>query len=91
MMKSAQERHSRDPTRILNTATQRRIFAQGKLRPHAVVTAGVGRQDPARVPLPQHQSVVRALPSNRSGQSLNMAVLPRRAQRSRPITNAYHA
>ena len=91
MMKSAQKRHSRDPACVLNSATQRRIFAQGKVRPHAVVIAGVGRQDPTQVPLPEHQDMVQALPPDRADQPLDMAVLPRRAPRNGPITDTHHA
>ena len=53
-----------------------------------IVVVGVTRQHMAQVPLPEHDDVVKALSSDRTYQTLRVAILPGRASRCRMITDA---
>ena len=76
MVEAAHDWPGRDHTLQVNGAMDGRILAQGKVWPVIVVITGVGLEDPAQVVLAQDDDVVQALPSDRSDQSLDMAVLP---------------
>jgi hypothetical protein len=49
----------------------------------------VRQQDVAKVPLAEHDNVVKAFPSDRTDQPFGICVLPRGTRRCRPIANAH--
>ena len=54
-----------------------RILVEREMRPCAVVVARVVREHSAEMPLVENDYVVQALPTQRSNESLRIAVLPR--------------
>jgi hypothetical protein len=56
---------------------------------YLVVVGGVIRQQMAKVPLPEHHDMVKAFASDRSNQTFNTTILPRRAWRDWPVANAH--
>ena len=59
------------------------------MRAYAIVICLVIDEQMANMPLSQHQDMVEALASDRSDQPFNVTVLPRRAWRDRPISDAH--
>src|SRR5215831_16268468 len=76
MVKSAEDRPSNELAKPLYRPTARRILVQGEVRSAFVVIAGVGRRDPAQVPLAEDNGMIEALPADRADQSLRVPVLP---------------
>src|SRR5262245_6474751 len=72
MVKSAENRPSNEP---LYRPTARRIVVQGEVSSAFVVIAGVGRSDPAQMPLAEDNGMIEALPADRADQSLRMPVI----------------
>jgi hypothetical protein len=66
-----------------------RILVECKVRAHPVVVGGVIRQQMAEMPFPQHHDMLESLASDHADQPFNMTILPWRAWRDRPVTNAY--
>jgi hypothetical protein len=61
----------------MNTAPLRSILLERQMGARAVVVAGVGGEDPARVALVQNNEVIQALATERSAEALRVGVLPR--------------
>jgi hypothetical protein len=70
---------------------ERSILVQRKMRARGIVVGRVICQLMAKVPFAHHHDMVKALASDRSDQPFNMTVLPRRAWRDRPVSNAHGA
>jgi hypothetical protein len=47
MMKSAEDRHSRDAAYVLDGAMDRSVFAKRPMSPQLVIISGILRQNPA--------------------------------------------
>ena len=54
-----------------------RVLLKCEMRPGAIVVARVRGEDPAEMPLVENDDVVQALSTQRSNESLRIAVLPR--------------
>ena len=73
----------------LRGAVKWSIVVKREVSTRPVIIGGVIRQQTTKVTLPQHYDMVEALASNRTDQPLDMAVLPWRAGRDGPISNAH--
>jgi hypothetical protein len=58
--------------------------------PAPIVVVEVLRQDLAKMPLADHDYVVKALPTNRANHPLRIGVLPRRAWRDDHLPEVQH-
>jgi len=65
------------PLRTLDRAAVRRVPSQSEVAPGAVVVRQVRPEDPAQVPLVEHDHVVEALTADRADHSLSVWILPR--------------
>src|SRR6201993_1295566 len=59
------------------------------MRARAVVVGCVRSQQTAKMPLAEHDNVVKTLPPDRTDRSFTISVLPRRSRRGWPIPNAH--
>ena len=88
-MQPAQYRPTIDVPCPLNSARYWRILVQGYMRAYLVIVFQVRLQHMTKMPLAEHNNVVKALPSDRADQSFSISVLPGGARRRRSIANAY--
>src|SRR5262249_9172767 len=65
------------------------ILVQRPMNPRFIIIRGIPPQDPAQVRLPKYDHVVETFPSDRTDQSLDIRVLPRRSGCSRLVPNAH--
>src|SRR5262245_11248567 len=65
------------------------ILVQRPMNPRFIIIRGIPTQDPAQVRLPKYDHVVETFPSDRTDQSLDIRVLPRRSGCSRLVPNAH--
>src|SRR5213080_999721 len=59
------------------------------MRPYLVVIIHVRQQDVAKMPLAEHDNVVKTFPPDRTDRPFTISVLPRRSRRGWPIPNAH--
>src|ERR1700739_411259 len=59
------------------------------MRTHLVIVARVRSQQMAKVPLAEHDNVVKTFPADRTDRPFTTSVLPRRSRRGWPIPNAH--
>jgi hypothetical protein len=62
MVQSAEDRHSLDKPRRLDSPSARRVFRERQVRADTVVVVGVTVEHMTKVPLPKHDDVVEAFP-----------------------------
>ena len=73
----------------LDGARDRRILLQGETRTDLVVVFHARQQYVTEMPLAEHNNMVKALPSDRTDESLSKSVLPWGTWRGRSIANAH--
>src|SRR5258708_31340072 len=61
------------------------------MRSHLVIVFQVRQQHMSKVPLSEHNNVVKAFPSDRTDQPFGTSILPRGAWRCRPVANAHRS
>jgi len=66
-----------------------RILSKRKMGSHLVVITGILRKDASKVRFVEHNHMIDALSARRPDQAFNMAVLPRRPKRCRPVPDAH--
>ena len=88
-METAKPGDRRDAPDYPHSSMERSILVQRKVRGRSVVVAAIICQQMAKVIFAEHHDVVEALASDRSDQPSDMAVLPRRARRDRPVANTH--
>ena len=76
MMQSAEDRQSLNEPGGLDSPSARRVFGQRQVRADAIVVVGVTAEHMTKVPLAEHDDVVKAFPAERSDQALRVAILP---------------
>src|ERR1700759_1867293 len=59
------------------------------MRTHLVIVARVRSQQIAKMPLAEHDNVVKTFPPDRADRPFTIPVLPRRSRRGWPIPNAH--
>src|SRR5215831_19476704 len=88
-MKAADDRLGCDDAEALNRPVEWGILVQRAMNPRFIVIRGIPTQDPAQVRLPKYDHVVETFPSDRTDQSLDVWILPRRSGCSRLVPNAH--
>src|SRR6202049_857147 len=68
---------------------RRRVLVDQKVRAGRVIIARVRSQQMAKMPLAEHDNVVKTLPPDRTDRPFAISVLPRRSRGGWPIPNAY--
>src|SRR4029077_3005243 len=86
MMESA-ERWRRQ--NAMYCSRQRRVLADRKMRASRVIVGRVRSQQMAKMPLAEHDNVVKTFPPDRTDRPFTISVLPRRSRRGWPIPNAH--
>src|ERR1700687_2596204 len=90
MMQPAQYRPTIDVPCPLNGARYWRILLQGEMRTHLVVVVHIRLQHMTKMPLAEHNNVVKTFSSDRTDQPLSISVLPwgdtRRPKAGRPLS-----
>src|SRR6266480_7900519 len=76
---------------MLNRPMAWGILIQRAMNARFVIIRGILAQDPAQVRLTEYDQVVETFPSDRTDQSLDVWVLPRRSGSSRLVPNAHGA
>ena len=89
MMQSAEDRQSLNEPGGLDSPSARRVFGQRQVRADAIVVVGVTVEHMPKVPLAEHDDVVKTFPPDRTDRPFTISVLPRRSRRGWPIPNAH--
>src|SRR5262245_28381991 len=76
------------PTAWTQRETGASLFTD-RLRASLVVVFLIQSEQVAKVPLANHNDIIQAFPPDRADQPFNIAILPRRTRRRRPVTNAH--
>lgn len=80
-----------DPPDALNGSVKRRVLVERKISPRGVVVGQIGLEDSAKMGFSNDHDVVETFPSDRSNNSLGMAVLPRRPRCGWTVTDPHRA
>ncbi len=72
----------------LDGTREGRVFVQGEMGPRPVVIGEVPGEGPPQVPSIQDDQVVETLPADRADQPFHGGILPGRARRRAPISDA---
>src|ERR1700704_6830234 len=89
MMKSAKKWRSHNATNGMYFSGHRRVLVDRKVRASRVIIARVRSQQMAKMPLAEHDNVVKTFPADRTNRPFTIPVLPRRPRRGWPIPNAH--
>src|SRR5216684_2541435 len=89
MMKSAKKWHRQNATNGMYRSRRRRVLVDRKVRASRVIVGRVRSQQMAKMPLAEHDNVVKTLPPDRTDRPFAISVLPRRSRRGWPIPNAH--
>src|SRR5260221_4493693 len=68
---------------------QGRVLVDRKVRASRVIVCRVRSQQMAKMPLAEHDNVVKTFPPDRTDRPFTISVLPRRSRRGWPIPNAH--
>ena len=79
-MQTAQDCMGDDVPEALDRAPVQRILSERNMRTPPIIIGGEFRKDPPQVLFVEHNQMIGALASDRSDQTLNMAILPGRAE-----------
>src|SRR5882762_4085737 len=89
MMKSAKKWLRQNATNGMYRSRRRRVLVERKVRASRVIVGRVRSQQMAKMPLAEHDNVVKTFPPNRTDRPFTISVLPRRARRGWAIPNAH--
>src|SRR6202158_4434981 len=87
MMKSAKKWRRQNATNGMYGSRRRRAVVEGKGRASRVKVGRVRSQQMAKMPLAEHDNVVKTFPPDRTDRPFTIAVLPLRSRRGWPIPN----
>src|ERR1700687_6358298 len=89
MMKSAEKWRRQNATNGMYCSRHRRVLVDRRVRASRVIVARVRSQQMAKMPLAEHDNVVKTLPPDRTDRPFTIPVLPRRSRGGWPIPNAH--
>src|ERR1700738_2111836 len=89
MMKSAKKWRRQNATNGMYGSRRRRVLFEGKVRASRVIVGRVRSQQMAKMPLAEHDNVVKTFPPDRTDRPFTNSILPRRSRRGRPIPNTH--
>jgi hypothetical protein len=75
----------------LDRARAGRILPECNVSPYLVVIGGVFRNNSPKVFCVGHDQMIRALVPDRADQALSISILPRRAERRRPVPDPHRS
>src|ERR1700716_548283 len=87
MMKSAEKWRRQNATNGMYCSRRRRVLVDRKVRASLVIVGRLRSQQMAKMPLAEHDNVVKTFPPDRTDRTIS--VLPRRSRRGWPIPNAH--
>src|ERR1700732_214592 len=89
MMESAKKWRRQNATNGMYRSRRRRVLVDRKVRASLVIVGRVRSQQMAKMPLAEHDNVVKTLPPDRTDRPFTISVLPRRSRRGWPIPNTH--
>src|SRR5258707_6478026 len=89
MMKSAKKWLGQNAANGMSCSRRRRVLVDRKVRASRVIVGRVRSQQMAKMPLAEHDNVVKTFPADRTDRPFTIPVLPRRSRRGWPIPNAH--
>ncbi len=89
MVQSAENWFRQNAPDGLNSPRHWCILVQRSMCASFIIILHVREEDVAHVSCAEDDDMIKTLPSDRSDQSFSMSILPRRSQRSWPVTNAH--
>src|ERR1700730_14811241 len=89
MMKSAKKWLGQNATNGMSCSRRRRVLVDRRVRARLIVVGCVRSQQMAKMPLAEHDNVVKTLPPDRTDRPFAISVLPRRSRRGWPIPDAH--
>jgi hypothetical protein len=89
MVKSAKKWRRQNATNGMYCSRRRRVLVDGEVRASLVIVGRVRSQQMAKMPVGEHDNVVKTFPPDRTDSPFTISVLPRRPRRVRPIPNAH--
>src|SRR6202011_4518112 len=89
MMESAKKWRRQNATNGMYRSRRRRVLVDRKVRASLVLVGRVRAQQRTKMPLAEHDNVVKTLPPDRTDRPFTISVLPRRSRRGCPIPNTH--
>src|SRR4029077_12270039 len=89
MMESAKKWRGHNATNGIYCSRHRRVLVDVKVRASRVIVGRVRSQQMAKMPLAEHDNVVKTFPADRTDRPFTIPVLPRRSRGGWPIPNAH--
>src|SRR3981189_3115333 len=89
MMESAKKWRGHNATNGMYCWRHRRVLVDRKVRASRVIIGRVRSQQMAKMPLAEHDNVVKTFPPDRTDRPFTISVLPRRSRRGWPVPNAH--
>jgi hypothetical protein len=90
-MQSAENWAAKNTPCPLHSTRKGRVLIQGQVRARLIIVIHIRQQHMAKMPLAEHNNVVKAFPSDRTNQPFSISVLPRGTRRCWPIADAYRS
>src|SRR5258708_4924150 len=91
MMEPAEHRYRCDAAGLLPPSKIWSVFIQGEMGPDLIVVKSVVLQNATQLRFVEHDQVIEAFAPNRADETLEVAVLPRRARRGRMIADTHRS
>src|SRR3984893_16986036 len=89
MMKSAKKWRRQNATNGMYRSRRRRVLVDRRVGASLIIVGRVRSQQMAKMPLAEHDNVVKTLPPDRTDRPFAISVLPRRSRRGWPIPNGH--
>src|SRR3981189_2557194 len=89
MMESAKKWRGHNATNGMYCWRHRRVLVDRKVRASRVIVGRIRSQQMAKMPLAEHDNVVKTFPPDRTGRPFPLSVLPRGSRAGRPSPNAH--
>src|SRR6267378_952024 len=91
VMQSAEDWAAKNTPCPLNSARYRRILIQGQVRARLIIVIHIRQQHMAKMPLAEHNNVVKAFPWDRTDQPFSISILPWGTRRCWSVANAHRS
>jgi hypothetical protein len=89
MVQATEDRYCADVSGGHDRPTERCVFGEREVRARGIVVLGIVGHHAAQIRFAEHYQMVETLPPDGANQSFDMAILPGRAGRNRPMPTIY--
>ena len=89
MVQSAEFRHRRDRSAVMNGPPKWRVFVQAEMGPPGVVVIRVGAKQATQMRFAHHDHMIQQVPPDRTDDTFDITILPGRPRGNRSIPDAH--